>query len=136
MTRDKRRFHLQFPGILFILLYKTRTLHKTTLQEALYFHQTDHFYRPQTKSRKGNVFTSVCQEFCPQWGRCTPRQTPPPGQTPPSPGRRLLQRTVRILLECIFVLSKKTMLKEDRPIRHYLSYGATDQQFLNLQWHM
>ena len=25
-------------------------------------------YRPQTKLRKGNVFTSVCQEFCPQWG--------------------------------------------------------------------
>ena len=23
-------------------------------------------YRPQTKLRKGNVFTSVCQEFCPQ----------------------------------------------------------------------
>ena len=26
-----------------------------------------------------------------------------PGQTPPPPGRRLLQRTVRILLECILV---------------------------------
>ena len=24
------------------------------------------FYRPKTKSRKGNVFTSVCQEFCPR----------------------------------------------------------------------
>ena len=23
-------------------------------------------YRPQTKLRKGNVFTSVCQEFCPR----------------------------------------------------------------------
>ena len=26
------------------------------------------FYRPQTKLQKGNVFTSVCQEFCPQLG--------------------------------------------------------------------
>ena len=24
------------------------------------------FYRPQTKLRKGNVFTSMCQKFC--WG--------------------------------------------------------------------
>ena len=24
-------------------------------------------YRPQTKLRKGNVLTSVFQEFCPQW---------------------------------------------------------------------
>ena len=38
-------------------------------------------YRPQTKLQKGNVFTSMCQEFCP-WGEAdTPRQTPP-GQTP------------------------------------------------------
>ena len=63
-------------------------------------------YRPQTKLRKGNVFTSVCKEFCPKKGVCipagtgadtpsanTPRQTPPrqappwadtpSGQTPP-----------------------------------------------------
>ena len=38
-------------------------------------------YRPQTKLRKGNVFTSVCQEFCPQWG-VPPRQTPPPCRHP------------------------------------------------------
>ena len=25
-------------------------------------------YRPQTKLRKGNVFSSLCQEFCPQVG--------------------------------------------------------------------
>ena len=24
-----------------------------------------HYYRPQTMLRKGNVFTTVCQEFCP-----------------------------------------------------------------------
>ena len=28
------------------------------------------YYRPQTKLRQGNVFTSVCQEFCPQGGAC------------------------------------------------------------------
>ena len=33
------------------------------------------FYRPQTKLRKGNVFTRVCQEFCPQGGVYPPRQT-------------------------------------------------------------
>ena len=30
--------------------------------------KTTYYYRPQTKLRKGNVFTSVCQEVCPQWG--------------------------------------------------------------------
>ena len=56
-------------------------------------------YRPQTKLRKGIVFTSVCQEFCPQGGvpQCLLRYTPllwagtPPGQVPPlgrhPPGR-------------------------------------------------
>ena len=96
-------------------------------------------YRPQTKLRKGNVFTPVCQSFC-SWvslsqhalgsgvsacgprgvwclpqphllGRSpqqTPGQTPfllgrhPPGQTPPHPSWPL-QRTVRILLQCILV---------------------------------
>ena len=28
------------------------------------------FYRPQTKLRKGNVFTPVCQSFCLQGGVC------------------------------------------------------------------
>ena len=71
-------------------------------------------YRLQTKLRKGNVFTSMCQEFCSQgggvhqapWADTPPGQTHP-GQTPPPdrhpPGRRLLQWTVRILLECILV---------------------------------
>ena len=39
---------------------------------------------PTAKLQKGNVFTSVCQEFCP-------------------PDRRLLQQMVRILLECILL---------------------------------
>ena len=38
---------------------------------------------PATKLRQGNVFTSVCQEFCPRGGVChTPRQTPPWADTP------------------------------------------------------
>ena len=51
-----------------------------------------------------------CLSFCLQWGGVwyTPRaDTPPPRRTPPPPrpaSRRLLQRTVRILLECILVL--------------------------------
>ena len=56
-------------------------------------------YRPQTKLRKGNVFTSMCQELCPCWGdvHTHPGQTPPwtdtsladitPGQTPHPPGQ-------------------------------------------------
>ena len=64
-----------------------------------------HSYRPQTKLRKCNVFTPVCQSFCSQGG-CIPACTGaciPPGR-PPSPSRRLLLRTVRILMECILVL--------------------------------
>ena len=49
--------------------------------------RTGNNYRPQTKLRKGNVFTSMCQEFCPQGGVChtLPWQadTPPGRQTPP-----------------------------------------------------
>ena len=69
------------------------------------------YYRPQTKLRKGNVFTSVCQEFCPQEGGGVHPQTDlppgrhPPGKTPPAPSRRLLLRTLRILLECILVFA-------------------------------
>ena len=46
-------------------------------------------YRPQMKFQKGNVFTSMCKEFCPLGGGCTPPWTDtllgrhPPGQTPP-----------------------------------------------------
>ena len=52
---------------------------------------------PPTKLRQGNVFTCVCHSsFCPQ------ADTP----SPPLPRRRPLQRTVRILLECILVFFK------------------------------
>ena len=42
-------------------------------------------YRLQTKLRKGNVFTSVCQEFCSQGGGVhhAPWADTPPGQTHP-----------------------------------------------------
>ena len=46
------------------------------------------FYPPQTKFRKGNVFTSMCQEFCPQrkgGGHIPPRRHYPTPQTPPRP---------------------------------------------------
>ena len=39
-----------------------------------------HCYCPQMKLRKGNVFISVCQEFCPEGG-FTPPGRPPPRQT-------------------------------------------------------
>ena len=82
-----------------------------TLQEPPNILSNFNCYRPQTKLRKGNVFTSVCQEFCPQEGGGVHPQTDlppgrhPPGKTPPAPSRRLLLRTLRILLECILVLN-------------------------------
>ena len=61
------------------------------------------FYRTQRKLWKGDVFTSVCQEFCPQVGGVHPLVTPlpplgrhpstpgrdPPMQTPPPPPRQM-----------------------------------------------
>ena len=40
-------------------------------------------YRPQTKLWKGNVFTSVCQEFCPREAGCVSQHAL--GQTPSPP---------------------------------------------------
>ena len=52
---------------------------------------TFYYYRPQTKLRQGNVFTRVCQEFCPPGGSGRqplwtdiPLGRHPPGQTPPA----------------------------------------------------
>ena len=80
-----------------------------------------HFYSPQTKLRKGNVLHlsvshsahsgggagGVCLSACKD---SPPKQTPPgrhpPADTPladPPPSGWPLQRTVRILLECILV---------------------------------
>ena len=69
------------------------------------------FYRPQTKLRKGNVFTPVCHSVhrgsAPVRAGIHPPETHTLGRHrpghPPPPGRRLLLRTVRILLECILV---------------------------------
>ena len=76
------------------------------------------FLSAATKLGQGNIFRSVCQEFCPLGGGgCLPQcmlgythllgSRPPREQTPP-PGSRLQhtvnERAVRILLECILVL--------------------------------
>ena len=75
------------------------------------------FLPAATKLGQGNIFRSVCQEFCPLGGEgvCLSAcwDTPPslgadpPGADPP-PGSRLQhtvnERAVRILLECILVL--------------------------------
>ena len=48
-------------------------------------HDGVHFYyRPQTKLRKGNVFTPVCQSFCSQGGllQCMLGYTTPLGRPP------------------------------------------------------
>ena len=70
-----------------------------------------------TKLGQGNIFTSVCQEFCPQGGGegvCLSAcwdTLPPPRQSrqpPPPPGGRLQhtvnEQPVRILLECILLV--------------------------------
>ena len=52
-----------------------------------------------------NVFTCVCHSVHRAGCRAPPPRQTPPGQTPPAPPGRPLQRTVRILLECIIVFS-------------------------------
>ena len=45
-------------------------------------------YRPKRSFGQGNIFTSVCQEFCPQGGGYLTRNPPQdPAGTPPGPGR-------------------------------------------------
>ena len=80
------------------------------------------YYRPQTRLGQGNIFRSMCQEFCSWgggglvpggcliWGGAWSREVAGPSwgllpggclaETPPG---RLLLRVVRILLECILV---------------------------------
>ena len=98
------------------MLY-VKSFHDETFLDNYQKPNQQNFYRPQTKLRKGNVFTSVCQEFCPQGEVYTPQaDTPFPlgrhpslADTPFTLGRHPpiirwpLQRTVRILLECILV---------------------------------
>ena len=71
-----------------------------------------------------NVFTPVCDSVCLGSRGCTPPRQTSPGQTLPPlsrttpradiPPRRPLQRTVRILLECILVCFWKCPLVRDR----------------------
>ena len=75
-------------------------------------HVSELCYRPQTKLRKGTVFTPVCQSLCSQGGvYLSACWDTPPGQThptlpwadtPPADGH-CSGRTVRILLECFLV---------------------------------
>ena len=50
-------------------------------------HFSELCYRPQTKLRKGNVFTPVCQSLCSQGGlpQCMLGYTPPPRADTPHP---------------------------------------------------
>ena len=75
------------------------------------FCQHFEFLPAATKLGQGNIFTGVCQEFCPQGGRVSASVHagihPPPRSRQPPPGSRLqhtvYERPVRILLECILV---------------------------------
>ena len=107
------------------------SLHCSFVRVFSFENFTNH-YRPQTKLRKGNVFTSVCQDLCSRGGilaytgqgvsdqgvsaqgECLPSAGIYPGGFCPggyhqdqrqthTPPRHPLQRTVRILLECILV---------------------------------
>ena len=85
-----------------------------------------------TKLRKGNVFTPVCQSFCSQGGVCPsacwdtplPWADTPPGRHPPANdpnGRWLLLRTVRILLECILVISNSEVIYSTFSAAQYIT---------------
>ena len=85
------KFHIRF-----------RQLSSWFLKGISFLPLSSETYLPSAaKLRQGNVFRSVCQEFCPHWGGCLPQCML--GYTHPPTRRRLLQRTVRILLECILV---------------------------------
>ena len=56
----------------------------------------------------GSIYTSVCHSV--HGGGVSDRHPPPAGRHIPPPSRRLLQRTVRILLECILVLTVSVSL--------------------------
>ena len=78
------------------------------------------YYRPQRSLGQGNIFSSVCQEFCSRGGQVHPRAgtppsryTHPPGQVHP-PEQCMLgdtgnKRAVHILLDCILVYLCKFM---------------------------
>ena len=64
----------------------------------------------------------------PPWGQAPPRAGTPWGPgTPPPTTRRLLLRTVRILLECILVLKSHSYLKK----RNTVNYNSVRSSNLN-----
>ena len=82
--------------LLFIFTIRKRSCRKVMFSQACV-----------KKSVHGGVCIPSCTGADTPLGRHPPRQTPP-GQTPPS--RRLLQRTVRILLECIVIVTVFTYI--------------------------
>ena len=87
--------------MLFPILTRVVSYHKT--YGVIDFWISHSNYRPQTKLRKGNVFTNVCQEFCIREEVYTHTLPPWADHPPPHLGRRLLQRTAPILLESILI---------------------------------
>ena len=64
-------------------------------------------YRPQRSLGQGNIFTAVCDSVNRGEGsRSPPKEadTPPRGRHPPPPPDTVIERPVRILLECILVV--------------------------------
>ena len=72
------------------------------------------FYRPQTKLRKGNVFTPVCQSFCLQRGVCPvhARIHPPSlGRQPPPTDGHCRRRYASYWNAFLLSISLKTVSK-------------------------
>ena len=85
-----------------ICLEKRPSKFHTIIQIFSLLFQCFFYYRPQ-RSREGYVFTPVCQSFFSRGGSASVHAGIPHGTRPPQPNRRLLLRTVRILLKCILV---------------------------------
>ena len=67
-------------------VYRGRVGHTPHQKNWRYASYWNAFYHPQTKFEQGNIFRSVCQEFCPQGGVCLSAfgipPPPPPAGTP------------------------------------------------------
>ena len=80
----KRRTVGCFVSVQLIIFISLLTFHYLKLHDF----RLD-IYRPQTKLRKGNVFTPVCQSFCSQGGVCPSvcwDTLPPTSHPPPADG--------------------------------------------------
>ena len=110
---------LVIPGRTWILLYLGRTVYKR-LWACLALYYGTYFYCPQRSF--GKVIFSEASVIL-STGRGV-SQTPPPGGHPP--GRRLLLRMVRILLECIpvslkFLFDRRKMTIQSSESQRYAS---------------